>query len=274
MSDQCKNCESRGDLLKCTSTDCFQHDNWFPSALRAELGKRHDSLLEKDAEIKRLTKENELRVRQVEVMRKATVGLTNESDKYFCKARNLGRQLENANAKIERMVKQMMIWGGADMKADNQRLRLHLQDVLDSGVITKALHRASAGKHEDECAWLNEIHVRIQKALAAQNAAPCSIENLHDMFAGTSSLDDWTEWKRTLALTGKLPNKPAQGNHVVDGNKMVGHTQNPSYGFCPICGAPGKMRERGFNGNDRCEAGHVYPSAKSLNEKPAQGGKE
>lgn len=33
------------------------------------------------------------------------------------------------------------------------------------------------------------------------------------------------------------------------------------YGWCPICGAPGKSRERRPNGNDRCEKGHVYPSA-------------
>lgn len=33
------------------------------------------------------------------------------------------------------------------------------------------------------------------------------------------------------------------------------------YGFCPICGAPGKMRERRMNGNDVCENKHTYPSA-------------
>lgn len=33
-----------------------------------------------------------------------------------------------------------------------------------------------------------------------------------------------------------------------------------SYGFCPICGAPGVSRERRPNGNDTCQNGHVYPS--------------
>lgn len=33
-----------------------------------------------------------------------------------------------------------------------------------------------------------------------------------------------------------------------------------TYGYCPICGAPGKSRERRLNGNDICENGHAYPS--------------
>lgn len=35
----------------------------------------------------------------------------------------------------------------------------------------------------------------------------------------------------------------------------------PAYGYCPICGRPGKQRERRPNGNDHCEDGHIYPSA-------------
>lgn len=42
-----------------------------------------------------------------------------------------------------------------------------------------------------------------------------------------------------------------------------------SYGFCPICGAEGKQRERRVNGDDICRNGHKYPSAKSLKERPA-----
>jgi len=36
-----------------------------------------------------------------------------------------------------------------------------------------------------------------------------------------------------------------------------------SCGFCPQCGKQGVLRERRFNGNDRCVAGHVYPSSKA-----------
>jgi len=36
------------------------------------------------------------------------------------------------------------------------------------------------------------------------------------------------------------------------------------YGYCPICRCEGASRERSPNGNDRCQAGHVYPSASAL----------
>lgn len=39
------------------------------------------------------------------------------------------------------------------------------------------------------------------------------------------------------------------------------------YGYCPQCGAPGEMRERRPNGNDRCQRGHKYPSVKAT-ERP------
>lgn len=40
--------------------------------------------------------------------------------------------------------------------------------------------------------------------------------------------------------------------------------QDHPYGHCPVCGAPGAMRERRFGGDYWCEQGHVYPAAKSL----------
>lgn len=36
------------------------------------------------------------------------------------------------------------------------------------------------------------------------------------------------------------------------------------YGHCPVCGAPGRARERRLGGNDICERGCVYPSAKAV----------
>lgn len=33
-----------------------------------------------------------------------------------------------------------------------------------------------------------------------------------------------------------------------------------SYGKCPECGASGKSREKGLDGNDECEGGHTYKS--------------
>ncbi len=41
-----------------------------------------------------------------------------------------------------------------------------------------------------------------------------------------------------------------------------------SYGYCPICGAKGKSRERRINGDDRCENDHVYPSSTTLKTPP------
>ena len=45
-------------------------------------------------------------------------------------------------------------------------------------------------------------------------------------------------------------------------------TDAPSapYGFCPICGSPGRLRERRLDGNDVCEKHHSYPSKDALPE--------
>jgi len=36
------------------------------------------------------------------------------------------------------------------------------------------------------------------------------------------------------------------------------------YGYCPICHAPGALRERRPNGNDICQNNHSYPSTTAL----------
>lgn len=40
------------------------------------------------------------------------------------------------------------------------------------------------------------------------------------------------------------------------------------YGYCPVCGAIGIVRERRPDGNDTCARGHQYPSAQALTEQP------
>ena len=29
MTDQCLNCDLRGDLVKCKAAECFHHENWY-----------------------------------------------------------------------------------------------------------------------------------------------------------------------------------------------------------------------------------------------------
>lgn len=40
------------------------------------------------------------------------------------------------------------------------------------------------------------------------------------------------------------------------------------YGYCPVCGAPGEIRERRPLGNDRCPNGHTYPSGTARSDPP------
>jgi hypothetical protein len=41
------------------------------------------------------------------------------------------------------------------------------------------------------------------------------------------------------------------------------------FGYCPICGAEGVMREKQPNGYDKCAKGHTYPSSKASPVQPA-----
>ena len=40
------------------------------------------------------------------------------------------------------------------------------------------------------------------------------------------------------------------------------HSYKATLGYCPVCGAPGTLRERRINGDDICANGHRYPSKK------------
>jgi len=39
------------------------------------------------------------------------------------------------------------------------------------------------------------------------------------------------------------------------------------YGYCPVCGEKGYLRERRIDGNDQCAKGHTYPSKNALKSK-------
>lgn len=51
-------------------------------------------------------------------------------------------------------------------------------------------------------------------------------------------------------------------------NPMFEQERAAPYGYCPECAAPGKLREKRPDGNDICEAGHSYASAKAVMAKP------
>lgn len=51
--------------------------------------------------------------------------------------------------------------------------------------------------------------------------------------------------------------------------------QAAPYGYCPICGAKGEMRERRMGGNDTCGNGHNYKSSEAVQQAaPSQGAGE
>ena len=42
--------------------------------------------------------------------------------------------------------------------------------------------------------------------------------------------------------------------------------KNAPYGYCPICGSKGVMRQKRLNGNDKCGSGHTYESRDALSK--------
>ena len=56
----------------------------------------------------------------------------------------------------------------------------------------------------------------------------------------------------------------AQPETVSPGGGLVPAVPVAVYGYCPVCGGAGVMRERRPNGDDKCTNGHKYPSSKAL----------
>ncbi len=70
-------------------------------------------------------------------------------------------------------------------------------------------------------------------------------------------------WRNKLRHLAGISRPQAEA----DAEPVTGSGES-AYGFCPICGAPGASRERRPRGNDRCAAGHVYPSSDACDEAP------
>jgi len=46
MSDQCRHCQSRGDLTKCHETECFKCDDWYSEHLEDEIKQKDEKIQE------------------------------------------------------------------------------------------------------------------------------------------------------------------------------------------------------------------------------------
>lgn len=84
----------------------------------------------------------------------------------------------------------------------------------------------------------------------------------YDQTCSVGRPKDWKQIKDAIdALSKALQDKAGE----------VGERAAP-YGYCPECGAPGVMRERRPDGDDKCSNGHQYPSRTahaSLTTQPA-----
>ena len=60
--------------------------------------------------------------------------------------------------------------------------------------------------------------------------------------------------------------RPDGFTEVVEVDEVVATDAEAPYGYCPKCLAPGRVRERRPDGDDTCEKGHHYPSAKALSK--------
>ena len=95
----------------------------------------------------------------------------------------------------------------------------------------------------------NELTSLTQRP-AAQPDLTVRVCPLKDAVCGDRS-DSWCD---------KCPKRPAA---------QAGERDAP-YGYCPECGAPGVMRERKPDGDDKCSNGHRYPSRSARASLPTQ----
>jgi hypothetical protein len=105
---------------------------------------------------------------------------------------------------------------------------------------------------------------KIDAAWAALNAIVTGGGNIgadrkddggHRSLNGNILYDQWMDIRAALELAKTVTEKQLNPPITV-------------YGYCPKCGAMGKMRERRIGGDDICFNGHRYPSRTSLPNQP------
>ncbi len=82
-------------------------------------------------------------------------------------------------------------------------------------------------------------------------------------------LQNWTPGGKRIEL-----DDPSDADAVNEANTRMYQDGAPSdapYGYCPLCGEKGRMRERGLNGDDICINRHKYPSRDALPTRPTSG---
>ena len=98
-------------------------------------------------------------------------------------------------------------------------------------------------------------------------ALKLALECIEAWDRGVNASDYWRD--RFDAITA-IREVLAQPETVSPGGGYVPPVHVAVYGYCPICGGAGVMRERRPNGDDKCTNGHKYPSSDALAEQPAQ----
>lgn len=97
----------------------------------------------------------------------------------------------------------------------------------------------------------------------AQSAYKAIIDQFCDGYNGNDYLMDLVE-KHDPVIQSILQSALDAG----------GDAPKAAYGYCPVCGSPGEMRERRPNGDDMCGNGHRYTSRAALTQPSTTGAGE
>lgn len=71
-------------------------------------------------------------------------------------------------------------------------------------------------------------------------------------------------YRRKREMTDEQREKISNRMKKMVAGRISKDKQKNPYGYCPICKAPGKLRERRPDGDDTCRNGHTYKSSTAL----------
>jgi len=108
MSDQCKNCTSKGDIKKCLDTECSKHEDWIFLFLGNETAKQHKLNAALVQMVKLLDTNNEDKKMLIEMLKEANNKfniLFNEVDCRIEHGAESGGHLEYVRSKLNEIKK-------------------------------------------------------------------------------------------------------------------------------------------------------------------------